>query len=106
MTNQLTTYLGITLSSPLVVSACPLSETIENIRQMEQAGAGAVILYSLFEEQVRRDRQMAYFSSIHPKATQADMHDLFPPQPYRSDLKAYLAHIRKAKEIVNIPIIA
>jgi len=52
--NLTTRYLNLELRSPLVVSASPLSERIDNIKQMEEAGAGAVVLYSLFEEQVRR----------------------------------------------------
>ena len=48
-----TTYMGMTLRSPLMASASPLSESIDNIKRMEDAGAGAVVLYSLFEEQLR-----------------------------------------------------
>ena len=51
-----TNYLGLKLRSPLVVSASPLSEDIDNIKRMEDAGAAAVVLYSLFEEQLRQDR--------------------------------------------------
>ena len=47
-----TNYLGLSLHSPLVASASPLSEKIENVRGMEQAGAAAVVLHSLFEEQI------------------------------------------------------
>jgi len=51
-----TTYLGLKLRSPLVAAASPLSEEIDSIKQMEEAGAAAVVLYSLFEEQLRQDR--------------------------------------------------
>src|ERR1035438_7481958 len=51
-----TKYLGLKLRSPLVVSASPMSEDIDNIKRMEDAGAAAVVLYSLFEEQLRQDR--------------------------------------------------
>ena len=50
-----TTYLGLKLKSPIVPSAGPLSHEISNIKQMEDAGAGAVVLYSLFEEQLEHD---------------------------------------------------
>ena len=51
------TYMGLTLKNPLVVSACqPLSEDIDNIKRMEDAGAGAVVLYSVFEEQLELER--------------------------------------------------
>ena len=52
MTDLSTTYLGLRLKSPLVVSASPLSEDIDNIRRMEDAGAAAVVMHSLFEEQI------------------------------------------------------
>jgi len=52
-----TTYLGMKLRSPLVCSASPLSEQVSNIKRMEDAGAGAVVLFSLFEEQIRRERE-------------------------------------------------
>ena len=51
-----TQYLGLKLRSPLVISASPLSEDVDNIKRMEDAGASAVVLYSLFEEQLRQDR--------------------------------------------------
>ena len=51
-----TTYLGLTLRTPLVPSASPLSESLDNIKRMEDAGAPAVVLYSLFEEQIRYER--------------------------------------------------
>jgi dihydroorotate dehydrogenase (fumarate) len=52
MVDLSTTYLGMTLRSPLVASASPLSQEIDNIKRMEEAGAGAVVIYSLFEEQL------------------------------------------------------
>lgn len=52
MANLESTYLGLQLKSPLVVSSCPLSYHLDNLRRMEAAGAGAVVLYSLFEEQI------------------------------------------------------
>ena len=50
-----TTYLGLKLRTPLVVAASPLSEEIDSIKQLEDSGASAVVLYSLFEEQLRRE---------------------------------------------------
>jgi len=50
--NLTTTYLGMTLRSPLVVSASPLSYSLENIKRMDDEGAGAIVLFSLFEEQI------------------------------------------------------
>src|SRR5690349_16169241 len=78
-----TNYLGLSLRSPLVPSASPLSEKIENIRQMEAAGAAAVVLHSLFEEQVETSTA-----------------------EFRVDPSTYLQHIAEAKRAVRIPIIA
>lgn len=55
MMDLTTTYLGLKLRSPLVASASPLSHEIDNIRRLEDAGASAVVLYSLFEEQLRQE---------------------------------------------------
>jgi dihydroorotate dehydrogenase (fumarate) len=105
--NLNTTYLSLTLRSPLVVSASPLSQNIDNIKRMEDAGAGAIVLYSLFEEQVRMEQQLLKYYREHPKATPADAQALFPSQQqFRSGLEDYLAHIQKAKNTVEIPIIA
>jgi len=55
--NLATTYMGIELRNPLVASASPLSQTVDGIRRLEEAGVGAVVLYSLFEEELRREAQ-------------------------------------------------
>lgn len=102
-----TTYLHKKLRSPLVVSANPLSEKIDNIKRMEDAGAGAVVLYSLFEEQLRQeelalDHHMSYGTDSFSEAL-----TYFPePIEYHTTSDAYLNHIRRAKEAVSIPIIA
>ncbi len=102
-----TTYLGLQLRSPLVVSASPLSEDIANIRQMEDCGAGAIVLFSLFEEQVRREQQVRSFIQAHPAATWVDPQlPIATEQRFHTDLDGYLAHVRKAKAAVQIPIIA
>lgn len=102
-----TPYLNLTLRSPLVVSASPLSQSLDNIKRMEDAGAGAVVLFSLFEEQVRTEQQMANYHAVNPTATADDARALFASQqPYRMGLDDYLDHIRKAREAVEIPIIA
>jgi len=103
-----TTYLNLKLRTPLVVSACgPLSEDIDNIKRMEDAGAAAVVLYSLFEEQLRLERQeldhhMTAGTESFPEAL-----TYFPqPAQFRLGPDGYLDHIQQAKRAVNIPIIA
>jgi dihydroorotate dehydrogenase (fumarate) len=102
-----TKYMGLTLRSPLVVSASPLSEYIQNIKMMEEAGAGAVVLYSLFEEQIRLEQHELHFHTTHGTESYAESLSYFPDMDeYKMGPEEYLNHIRKAKETVKIPIIA
>ncbi len=102
-----TTYLGMKLRTPLVPSASPLSEEIDNLRHMEDAGASAVVLYSLFEEQLIRDEHELEHHLTQSTNSFAEALTYFP-QPTRFHLgpEDYLNHIRKAKEAVDIPVIA
>ena len=98
--------MGLNLKSPIVVSACPLSEQTDNIVQMEDNGAGAVVLFSLFEEQIRK--QEANFKGVISETTNsfAEALDYFPNLvDFNVGTDEYLEHIRKTKERVNIPII-
>ena len=105
--NLETTYLNLTLRSPIIVSASPLSQNLDNIKRMEDAGAGAIVLYSLFEEQLRLEQQLTNYFREHPTATAEDALNLFPAQKqFDAGLDDYLKHIGKCKETVAIPIIA
>ena len=102
-----THYLGMKLRTPLVSSASPLSKEISNIRRLEDAGASAVVLSSLFEEQLRMetlqlDNRLSAGTDSFPEAL------TFLPEATDFQLgpEAYLKHIRSAKEAVDIPIIA
>lgn len=102
-----TTYLGLNLRTPLVPSASPLSEEIDTIRQLEDAGAAAVVLYSLFEEQLRRERFELHHHLTQGTESFAESLTYFPePVDYHVGPEGYLDHIRKAKAAVEIPIIA
>jgi dihydroorotate dehydrogenase (fumarate) len=97
----------MTLRSPLVASASPLSDNLENIRRMEDAGAGAVVLFSLFEEQIRREREALYHYLTYGTESFAEALTYFPePETYHAGPDQYLELIRKAKLAVDIPIIA
>lgn len=102
-----TTYLGLKLKSPIVPSAGPLSQDISDIREMEDAGAGAVVLYSMFEEQIEHEAlELDWHTSVHAESY-AEATSYFPePFEYKLGPEEYLNHIRKAKEAVSIPIIA
>jgi dihydroorotate dehydrogenase (fumarate) len=125
MTDLRTTYLGFELESPLVASASPLCEEIDNIRRMEEAGAGAVVLHSLFEEQIIAESEAlnrglsagteSYPESLSylPEVTRYRHAPNFGVSSATPDMsrynrgpEGYLEHIRKAKEAVQIPVIA
>ena len=102
-----TTYLGLKLKSPIVSSAGPLSEKISNIREMEDAGAGAVVLYSIFEEQIEHEQlELHHHTSLHTESFAEATTYLPEPFEFKLGPDEYLNHIRKAKEAVDIPIIA
>ena len=102
-----TQYLGLKLRNPLVVSASPLCKEIANLRQMEDAGAAAIVLHSLFEEQINiesneLDRYLWNGSDLSAEST-----TIFPDLgSYNIGPDGYLEHIRKAKQAVSIPVIA
>jgi dihydroorotate dehydrogenase (fumarate) len=102
-----TTYLGLTLRSPLVASASPLSQDINTIRLMEDSGAGAVVLYSLFEEQLQLQQSELLHHLTHGTESHAEALSYFPePRQFHVGPEGYLDHIERAKKAVNIPIIA
>ncbi|MBX3063633.1 MAG: dihydroorotate dehydrogenase-like protein [Anaerolineae bacterium] len=102
-----TTYLKMRLRSPLVVSASPLSESIDNIKRMEDAGAGAIVLYSLFEEQLVKQQQDLHRHLTYGTESHAEAVTYMPePDTFHVGPEGYLEHIRKAKEAVKTPIIA
>jgi dihydroorotate dehydrogenase (fumarate) len=102
-----TKYLGMTLKSPLVASASPLSEDINSIKKLEAAGIGAVVLYSLFEEQLRLEQEEYNFHTTQGTEAFAESLSYFPEiEDYKLGPELYLEHIRKAKAAVDVPIIA
>ena len=105
--NLTTRYLGFKLRTPLVPSASPLSEKIDNVKRMEDAGAAAVVFHSLFEEQIRRDHHDLDFYLQQGTESFAEALTYFPVRPeFKVGPEAYLEHISLAKSAVDIPIIA
>ena len=103
-----TTYMGLKLRTPLVVSACqPLSEEIDAIKRAEQAGASAIVLYSLFEEQLRAEAAELHHHTTATADSNAEALSYFPePSQYHLGPEGYIKHIQKAKAAVKIPVIA
>jgi dihydroorotate dehydrogenase (fumarate) len=106
MSDLTTTYLGLKLKNPLVVSPSPLCQELGSIRQMEDAGASAVVLHSLFEEQLTLESQDLDHFLAHGTESFAEALSYYPDLGhYNLGPDAYLEHIRKAKAAVKIPII-
>ena len=106
MSDLSTSYLGLSLKNPLVVSPSPLCEDLGAIRKMEDAGASAVVLHSLFEEQLTLDSQDLDRFLTSGTESFAEALSYFPDMgQFKLGPEAYLEHIRKAKKAVKIPII-
>ena len=101
-----TKYLGLNLKNPIVPSSSPLSKTVDRVKMLEDAGASAVVVYSLFEEQIEHeanefDHYMSYGTESFAEAL-----SYFPmPDEYNLGPEEYLKHISNLKKAVNIPII-
>ncbi|HNP07448.1 MAG TPA: dihydroorotate dehydrogenase-like protein [Cyclobacteriaceae bacterium] len=102
-----TKYLGMDLRTPLVVSASPLSEKLDNIRMMEDCGASAVVLYSLFEEQFEKEDRELFHHTTEGTESFAEATSYVPNHDeYRTGPDEYLDLLARAKMAVDIPIIA
>ncbi|MFZ4400505.1 MAG: dihydroorotate dehydrogenase-like protein [Bacteroidales bacterium] len=121
MANLSTTYLGLTLKNPIIVSSCGLTNSLENIKKMEEAGAGAVVLKSIFEEQIVFEADKFIDSTDSSlSAMKKGLNDILHNRSYdyieamdymtnfakEHTLKEYLDFIILVKKSVNIPIIA
>lgn len=107
MIDLTTTYMGLKLKTPLVPSASPLSHELDSICRLEDVGAAAVVLYSLFEEQLHQESvELDIHLSAHTESFAEATSYLPAAGDFRIGPEGYLNHIRKAKKAVNIPIIA
>jgi dihydroorotate dehydrogenase (fumarate) len=105
--NLTTKYLGLDLRTPLVPSASPLSEDIDNLKRMEDAGASAIVFHSLFEEQIRHETHTLHHHLTHGTESYAEALSYFPePDEFHFAPNRYLLNIVKAKQALGIPIIA
>lgn len=101
-----TDYMGLKLKCPLVASASPLSRNLDNIKRLEDAGAAAVVFYSLFEEQIiHQQKELDYYLSRGAEHF-AEAMTYYPEiEGFNFEPDTYLEQIRRAKEAVDIPII-
>ena len=102
-----TQYLGLKLNGPIVVSSTPLSESVENVCRMEETGASAIVLTSLFEEQLELESRALDEDLSRGTESFAESLDYLPDlSDYRMTHEVYLEHVRRAKDAVKIPILA
>lgn len=101
MASLSTTYLGLKLSSPVIVSSSGLTSSVDKIRKLEEAGAGAVVLKSLFEEQINYEAGIHVEEGLSPEA-----HDYVTGYSKAGALETYLQLIEGAKKAVKMPVIA
>jgi dihydroorotate dehydrogenase (fumarate) len=106
MVDLSTTYLGLKLKNPLVASASPLSEQVDTVRELEAAGIAAIVMYSLFEEQIIHESLELDHFLFYGTESSAEI-DSFYPQSGKYTLKAdaYIEKLKKIKQAVNIPVI-
>ena len=102
-----TPYLGLKLNGPIVVSSTPLAESIDNVCRMEESGASAIVLTSLFEEQLALESRALDEDLSRGTESFAESLDYLPDlSDYRMTHEVYLEHLRRAKAAVKIPIMA
>ncbi len=101
-----TTYLGLKLKNPIVASASPLSHTVDSMKRLEDAGAGAIVMYSLFEEQIAHEAAELDHYLNYGKESYAEALTYFPEaQSYNVGPDDYVELVRKAKASLEIPVI-
>jgi len=101
-----TRYLGLTLKNPLVASASPLSKKVDIVRRLEDAGAAAVVMYSLFEEQITHESHELDHYLERGTHSYAESLSYFPDlDHYNLGPESYLEHLHRIKAAVSIPVI-
>lgn len=112
MVDLRTTYLGIPLKNPLVASASPLSQKIETVKQLEESGISAIVMYSLFEEQIVHDSLRLHRDVTQGIESFAEAQTYLPDMGAYQDLRqysigpdTYVENLRKIKKAVSIPVI-
>jgi dihydroorotate dehydrogenase (fumarate) len=107
MVDLSTTYLGLEIRNPLVAAASPLSKKLDSVRRLEDAGVGALVMYSLFEEQIIHESRELDFFLNQGTESYAEAITYFPEMPqYNVGPEAYLERIQEYKKAVHMPIIA
>jgi dihydroorotate dehydrogenase (fumarate) len=106
MVDLSTTYLGLNLKNPLVASASPLSQKVETAKKLEQAGIAAIVMYSLFEEQIIHESLELDHFLFYGSESSAEINSFYPQSgTYTLKAEAYIETLKKVKQAVNVPVI-
>jgi len=101
-----TTYLGLKLPHPLMPGASPMVDDIDNVRRLEDAGAAAIVMHSVFEEQISREQVATFVHTESHGQSFAEALTYFPsPEAFALGPDEYLEHVRKVKQAVSVPVI-
>ena len=101
-----TTYLGLNLPHPLMPGASPMVDEIDEVRRLEDAGAAAIVMHSLFEEQISREQVATFVHTESHGQSFAEALTFFPsPEAFALGPDEYLNHLRKIKQAVSVPVI-
>jgi dihydroorotate dehydrogenase (fumarate) len=101
-----TTYLGFDLPHPIMPGASPLVDDLDTVRRLEDAGAAAIVMHSLFEEQIELEQRGSFASIEHPADSFAEALSYFPRrEEYRLGPDQYLEQVRRIREAVSVPVI-
>lgn len=104
--NTETTYLGLRLAHPFIAGASPMGYSLDHVKRLEDGGCAAVVLHSLFEEQITQEREGRIAGRTVGERDFADIHAHFPePSSYPLTPDQYAEHIRRLKQAVSVPII-
>jgi len=104
--NLVTNYMGLTLAHPLIVGASPLTDDLDMVRRLEDAGAAAFVLHSLYEEQITNEQMSSFFNSESYADSFSEASSYLPEPDLGPGPDEYLEHVRHVKEAVNVPVIA
>ncbi len=106
MANLTTKYMGLTLRNPIIVGSSGLTDSLDNIKHLYEKGAGAVVLKSLFEEEIQAEMRQAQNQAASPGTIYPEIFDFFDYDEMEDSVSKYLFLIEDAKKAVDIPIIA
>lgn len=105
--NLNTTYLGFNLPHPLIAGASPMVDDLDTVKRLEDAGVAAIVMHSLFEEQITREQEGTILDLELHNANSAEALSYFPaPSEFRLGPENYLDQVRRIKEAVSVPVIA